>query len=68
MKGIEFDVYPREGGIHVFQAPSIIQEHGEERNPRDKLLLAKPINSSSPKFVNSRHSDYNGCTNVPFVY
>ncbi len=68
MKGIKFDVYPRKGGIHAFQAPSTIQEHGEERNPRDKLLLANLINSSNPKFMNSWHSDYNGCTNVPFVY
>jgi hypothetical protein len=34
MKGIRFDAYPREGDIHAFQAPSIIQEHMEERNPR----------------------------------
>jgi hypothetical protein len=42
MKGIKFDVYPREGVIHAFQMPSIIQEHRKERNPRDKLLTANP--------------------------
>jgi hypothetical protein len=40
MKEIQFDVYPREGVIHAFQMPSIIQEHPKERNPRDKLLMA----------------------------
>jgi hypothetical protein len=30
--------------------------------------LVDPINSSSLKFVNNRWSDYNKCTNVPFVY
>jgi hypothetical protein len=39
MKGIKSEVYPRKGGIHVFQAPSTIQEHGNKRNPRDELLL-----------------------------
>jgi hypothetical protein len=29
MKGIRLDVYPREGVIHNFQAPSIVQKHRE---------------------------------------
>jgi hypothetical protein len=47
MKGIESKVYPRKWGIHGFQAPYIVQEHGEEGNPRDKLLLANLGNCSS---------------------
>jgi hypothetical protein len=53
VKGIRSKIYPREGVIHVFQAPSTIQEHREEKNPRDKLLLVGPGNSSSIKFVNN---------------
>jgi hypothetical protein len=56
------------GGIHDFQAPFIVQEHGEETNPRDEMLLENPTNSSSPKSMNNWRSDYNRCTNVPFVY
>jgi hypothetical protein len=41
--------------------------HGEEKNPRDELLIANPKNSSSLEFVNSQ-SDYNRHTNLPFVY
>jgi len=40
VKGIRFEVYPRKKGIHVFQTPSIIQKHGDERNPKEELLLA----------------------------
>jgi hypothetical protein len=40
MKGIRFDVYPREGVICAFQMPSIVQEHWKEKNPGDKLLIA----------------------------
>jgi hypothetical protein len=43
LRGIRFKVYPREGGIHVFQTPLIIQEHGEKINPRDKLILANTL-------------------------
>jgi hypothetical protein len=68
MKGIRSKVYPREGGIHDFQTPFIVQKHGEETNPRDEMLLANRRNFSSLEFVNSQHSDYNRCTNVPFVY
>jgi hypothetical protein len=39
MKGIRFEVYPREGVFHASRAPSTIQEHGDKRNPRDELLL-----------------------------
>jgi len=53
VRGIRFKIYPREGVIHVFQAPSTIQEHREEKNPRDKLLLVGLGNSSSIKFVNN---------------
>jgi hypothetical protein len=68
VKGIRFEVYPIKGVIHVFQTPSIVQEHREKRNPRDKLLLVDLGNSSNPKFVNNRMNDYNKCTNLPFVY
>jgi hypothetical protein len=30
---IKHDVYPREGVIHAFQAPFIVQEHQEKTNP-----------------------------------
>jgi hypothetical protein len=36
------EVYIREGGIHAFQTPSTIQEHGDERNSRDELLSSGP--------------------------
>ncbi len=68
MRGIRFEVYPKKGGIHAFQAPYVVQEHGEKRNPRDKLLLVILGNSLSPKSITSRHSDYNICINAPFVY
>jgi hypothetical protein len=61
-------VYPREGGIHVFQTPFTIQEHGEKINPRDELLLVDLGNSSILKPMDSWRSDYNRCTNAPFVY
>jgi hypothetical protein len=51
--GIKSKLYPREGDIHVFQALSIVQKHGDEKNLRDKLLLADLGNSSSPECVNS---------------
>jgi hypothetical protein len=41
---------------------------GTRKNLRDELLLVNPGNSSSFEFVNSWQSDYNKCTNVPFVY
>ncbi len=56
------------GVIHAFQTPFIVQEHWEEKNVRDKLLMRDPINSSSPWYVNNQRSDYNRCTNLPFVY
>jgi hypothetical protein len=68
MRGIRFKIYPKERGIHVFQAPSIVQEHRYKNNPKDELLLVDLRNSSSLKFVNNWWSDYNTCTNVPFVY
>ncbi len=69
MKGIKFKVYlSEEGIIHVFQPPCIVQEHGEEINSRDKLLLANIINFSNPKYVNNWQNDYNRHTNAPFVY
>jgi hypothetical protein len=55
-------------GIHAFRALSTVQEHGDKRNPRDTLLLANLENSLGPECVNSWQSDYNGHTNVPFVY
>jgi hypothetical protein len=51
--GIKFKVYPIEGDIHVFQALSIVQKHGDEKNLRDKLLLADLENSSGSECVNS---------------
>ncbi len=51
----------------AFQAPSIVQEHEEEKNPGDKLLLADPNFFSNLEFVNSQQIDYNICTNVPFA-
>jgi hypothetical protein len=68
VKGIRFGVYPRERGIHTFQAPLIVQEHGDDRNPRDELLLADLGNSSNPESMHSQWSDYNKHTNIPFVY
>ncbi len=32
MRGIMFEIYPRERGIHIFQAPLTIQEHGDDFN------------------------------------
>jgi hypothetical protein len=68
IRGIKFKVYPRERTIHLFQAPLIIQKHGNDKNPRDELLLENPQKNSSPKHMHSRWSDYNKCTNMPFVY
>jgi hypothetical protein len=48
--------------------PSVVQEHQEERNPRDEVLLADPGNFSSSKSMNNWQSDYNRCTNIPFIY
>jgi hypothetical protein len=46
-------MYPRKKGIHNFQAPLIVQEYGDDKNPRDELLLTN-LRISSPKFVHSR--------------
>jgi len=54
VKGIMFEIYPRERGIHTFQTPLIIQEHGDDKNLMDKLLLVNLINSSNPKYVHNR--------------
>jgi hypothetical protein len=62
--GIRWEVFSKKVGIHAFQAPSIVQEYWDERNPRDELLLANPENSSSLNFLNSQWSDYNKCTNI----
>jgi len=40
VKGIRSEVYLKEGDIHVFQAPSVVQQHREKKNLKDKLLLA----------------------------
>ncbi len=53
MMGIKFEVYPKEGGIHVFQAPYVVEEHGEKRNPGDKLLLMNLGNYLSQKSITS---------------
>jgi hypothetical protein len=53
VRGINSEVYPRKKSIHDFQASLIVQEHGDDKNPRDELLLADPKNSSSPKSVHS---------------
>jgi hypothetical protein len=55
VREIMFKVYPRERVYFkpFLQEPCIVQEHGEEKNPRDKLLLADPGNSSSQKSMNS---------------
>jgi hypothetical protein len=53
MRGIMFEIYPKKKGIHTFQAPLIIQEHGDNKNLKDKLLLVNLTNSSSPKYVHS---------------
>jgi hypothetical protein len=68
MKGIISQIYPREGGIHAFQAPFINQEHGDERNLKDEFLLSNPINFSSAKSMHSQKNDYNKRTSIPFVY
>jgi hypothetical protein len=47
VKGIRSEVYLKEGNIHVFQAPFVVQQHREKKNPKDKLLLANPRNFSS---------------------
>jgi hypothetical protein len=53
VRGIKSKVYPREGGIHAFQAPSTIKERQEEKNPRDKLLLVGLRNFSSIQSMNN---------------
>ncbi len=45
MKGINSEMYPRKKGIHDFQAPLIVQKHGDDKNPSNELLLAEIINS-----------------------
>jgi len=50
-----------------FQAPYVVQEHPKERNPKDELLSVDPGNSSIQESMNSRRSDYNMHTNLPFV-
>jgi hypothetical protein len=55
MKGIKFKVYPKEEGIiHVFQAPYIVQEHGEERLRKGRSAIGKHYIFSNPKYVNNR--------------
>jgi hypothetical protein len=51
--GIRFEIYPREAGIHAFRALSSVQEHGDKRDPRDKLLLANLEKNLGPECVNS---------------
>jgi hypothetical protein len=53
MRGIKYDVYPRERVIHVFQTPFVIQEHQEVKNLGEKLLLMDLGNSSSLESMNS---------------
>jgi hypothetical protein len=67
-EGIKLEIHPRKGDIHVFQALYVVQKHREERNPRDEVLLADHGNFSSSKYVNNWQSDYNRCTNKPFMY
>jgi hypothetical protein len=57
MRGIKLEIYPKERGIHAFQAPYTIQKHGDKKNPHDELLLADLKKISSPRFVNSWSSD-----------
>ncbi len=45
----------------------LYKKHGEEKNPKDELLLRDPKKISSQKSMNSQRSDYNMCTNLPFV-
>ncbi len=47
--------------------PSTVQEHWEEINLKDELLLVNLERFSSLEFVNNQ-SDYNICINLPFVY
>jgi hypothetical protein len=54
VRGTKFEIYPRKRGIHIFQAPLTIQEHGDDRNLKDKLLLVDPTNSSNLKFVHNQ--------------
>jgi len=68
MKGIIYKIYPREGGIHAFQTPFIIQEHGDEKNLKDELLLSNPGIFSSAKSMHNQKNDYNKRTSIPFVY
>jgi hypothetical protein len=42
VRGIRSKVYPRERGIHVFQAPSIVQGHRKKKNPRDFFIIGGP--------------------------
>jgi hypothetical protein len=42
VREIKSKVYPRERGIHAFQAPSIVQEHRKKKNPRDKFFIGRP--------------------------
>jgi hypothetical protein len=53
MKGIKVCVYLEKRVIHIFQVSSIVQEHQEERNPKDELLMVDLGNSSNLKYVNS---------------
>jgi hypothetical protein len=47
--------------------PFVVQKHGEEKYPKDELLLMDLKKNSSKKSMNSQRSDYNTCTNLPFV-
>jgi hypothetical protein len=66
VNGIRLDVYPRQGVIHNFQAPSIVQEH------HDKLGQGTNNWWWTLKFEFKIHdswrSDYNRHTNLSFVY
>jgi hypothetical protein len=68
MRGIKSKIYPRERGIHAFQAPLTIQKHEDDKNPRDEFLLADLGYSLGLELVHSRRKDCNKCTSIPFVY
>jgi hypothetical protein len=69
LRGIRCKIYPTEGGIHVFQTPFTIQEHGEKIDPKGQIAIGRHLgNSSILKPMNCWKIDYNRRTNAPFVY
>jgi len=57
-------MYIQKKGLSMFSKSSIVQEHQEEKNPGDELLMVDLRNSSNLQYVNS-WSDYNRYANLP---